>query len=168
MGDLRRILDFRVVTGCLGQAWYAREAPRHDNYAAAVHNLLQPRQARADFFRQLINTSIGPSLGYDKLAEFLALGLIPVVLTTNFDQLLPEMRVLKRRPHHIDVIQTPSDYVKFSTSPLYPELVYLHGSVEHYSDKNIEEEVQRLDDDMVEMLFPLLRDHPLIVIGWRE
>jgi NAD-dependent SIR2 family protein deacetylase len=80
-----------------GQPWYAREAPRHDNYAAAVHNLLQPRQARADFFRQLINTSIGPSPGYDKLAEFLALGLIPVVLTTNFDQLLPEVRVLLRR-----------------------------------------------------------------------
>jgi hypothetical protein len=150
-----------------GQAWYAREAPRHDNYAAAVHNLLQPRQARADFFRQLINTSIGPSPGYDKLAEFLALGLIPVVLTTNFDQLLSEVRVLKRRPHYIDVIQTPSDYVKFSTSPLYPELVYLHGSVEHYSDKNIEEEVQRLDQDIVEMLFPLLRDHPLIVVGYR-
>lgn len=150
-----------------GQSWYKRQAPSHDNYAAAVHNLLQPRQARADFFRQLINTNIGPSPGYDKLAEFLALGLIPVVLTTNFDQLLPEVRVLKRRPHYIDVIQTPSDYVKFSTSPLYPQLVYLHGSIEHYSDKNIEEEVQRLDDGLVEMLLPLLRDRPLIVVGYR-
>ena len=150
-----------------GQHWYKKGVPPYDNYAAAVHNLLQPRQARADFFRQLLTTNIAPSQGYEKLAEFLALGLIPVVLTTNFDPLLPDVRVLKRRPHHIDVIQTPADYVKFSTSPQYPELVYLHGSVEHYSDKNIEEEVQRLDEGLVEMLCPLLRDRPLVVVGYR-
>lgn len=150
-----------------GQDWYKSDAPPHGNYATAVQNLLQPRQARADFFRQLLETSLAPSAGYDKLAEFLALGFIPIVLTTNFDSLLPEMRVLKRRPHYIDVIQTPSDYTKFSTSPQHPQLVYLHGSVDHYTDKNIENEVQKLDEKLVEMLFPLLRDHPLIVVGYR-
>lgn len=148
-------------------AWYRKEVPAYDNYAAVVDNLLQPRQARADFFRQLISTNIAPSVGYETFAEFMAQGLIPIVLTTNFDTLLPEVRVVKRRPHHIDIIQTPSDYVKFSTSPQYPQLVYLHGSVEHYTDKNIEEEVQRLDDKLVEMLLPLLRDRPLMVVGYR-
>ena len=147
--------------------WYRKGVPAYDNYAAAVNNLLQPRQARADFFRQLISSAIGPSPGYETLAEFMAQGMIPVVLTTNFDPLLQEVRVITRRPHHIDVIQTPSDYVKFSTSTQYPQLVYLHGSVEHYTDKNIEEEVQQLDDDLVSMLLPLLRDRPLIVVGYR-
>jgi hypothetical protein len=150
-----------------GHAWYRKGVPAYDNYAAVVDNLLQPRQARADFFRQLLSSAIGPSAGYETLAEFMAQGLIPIVLTTNFDPLLLEVRVVKRRPHHIDAIQTPSDYVKFSTSPQYPQLVYLHGSVEHYTDKNIEEEVQKLDDKLVEMLLPLLRDRPLIVVGYR-
>jgi NAD-dependent SIR2 family protein deacetylase len=149
------------------QAWYKKEAPPYDNYPAAVENLLQPRQARADFFRQLLMTGIAPSPGYEALAEFMAQGLVPVVLTTNFDALLPEVRVLKRRPHYIDVIQTPSDYVKFSTTPQYPLLVYAHGSVDHYTDKNLEHEVQKLDDDLVAKLLPLLRDRPLIVVGYR-
>ncbi|MEJ0024934.1 MAG: ATP-binding protein [Rhizomicrobium sp.] len=149
------------------QAWYKKDAPPYDNYPAAVENLLQPRQARADFFRQLLMTGIAPSPGYETLAEFMAQGLVPVVLTTNFDTLLPEVRVLKRRPHYIDVIQTPSDYVKFSTTPQYPLLVYAHGSVDHYTDKNRENEVQRLDDDLVVKLIPLLRDRPLIVVGYR-
>jgi hypothetical protein len=150
-----------------GHSWYRKAVPPTDNYAAAVDNLLQPRQARADFLRQLISSAIGPSPGYETLSEFMAQGMIPVVLTTNFDPLLPEVRMITRRPHYIDVIQTPSDYVKFSTSAQYPQLVYLHGSVEHYTDKNIEQEIQRLDDRLVEMLLPLLRDRPLIVVGYR-
>src|SRR5262249_49385599 len=80
---------------------------------------------------------------------------------------LAEARRKLRRPHHLSLIQTQSDYVKFSTSPPHPQLVYLHGSVEHYTDRNILEEVQHLDDQLVPMLVPLLRDHPLIVVGYR-
>ena len=132
-----------------------------------MENLLQPRHARANFFRKLLNPGVDPSPGYDKLAEFLHLGPVRNILTTNFDALLPEVRILKRRPHFLDVIQTSADYTKFSTSPQHPQLVYLHGSVGHYTDKNLIEEVQRLDKEMVEMLVPLLRDHPLIVVGYR-
>lgn len=149
------------------QAWYDRGGSVGDNYPAAIQNLLQPRQARADFFRQLLQTNINPSPGYEKLAEFLHQGYVRSVLTTNFDFNLPDVKVRIRRPHHIDVIQTPSDYTKFSTSPQFPQLLFLHGSVDHYTDKNIVDEVQRLDPEMVPMIAPLLRDHPLIVIGYR-
>jgi hypothetical protein len=150
-----------------GHQWYDRDAAFVDNYPGVVQQLLQPRYARAEFFRKLLSPGIGPSSGYDKLAEFLHLGLIHTVLTTNFDSLLPDTRTLKGRPHFINVIQTSSDYTKFSTSPQHPQLVYLHGSVDHYTDKNLIEEVQRLDPKLVEMLLPLLRDHPLIVVGYR-
>jgi hypothetical protein len=43
----------------------------------------------------------------------------------------------------------------------------LHGSVEHYTDKNLLDEVQRLDRDLVNELRPLLRDHPLAVLCYR-
>jgi len=150
-----------------GQSWYDPHGSVGDNYPAAIQNLLQPRQARADFFRQLLQTNINPSAGYEKLAEFLHQGYARFVLTTNFDFNLPDVKVRIRRPHHIDVIQTPSDYTKFSTSPQFAQLVFLHGSVDHYTDKNIVDEVQRLDADLVRMLAPLLRDHPMIVVGYR-
>jgi hypothetical protein len=147
--------------------WYDNAGSVADNYPPAIENLLQPRQARADFFRQLLATNINPSPGYEKLAEFLHQGFVKTVLTTNFDMCLPDVKVRIRRPHHIDIIQTPSDHTKFSTSPQYPQEVFLHGSVDHYTDQNIINEVQRLDPDLVRMIAPLLRDHPLIVVGYR-
>ncbi len=149
------------------QPWYTNTVSVADNYPAAIENLLQPRQARADFFRQLLQTNVNPSPGYEKLAEFLHQGYVKTVLTTNFDMCLSDVKVRIRRPHHIDIIQTPSDYTKFSTSPQYPQQVFLHGSIDHYTDKNIVDEVQRLDHDLVRMVAPLLRDHPLIVAGYR-
>ena len=78
------------------------------------------------------------------------------------------MREPKRvGPHFINSIQTPSDYTKFTTDPQNPQLVYLHGSVDHYTDKNLIDEVQKLDQQLVDMLIPLLRDRPLIVVGYR-
>jgi hypothetical protein len=43
----------------------------------------------------------------------------------------------------------------------------LHGSVEHYTDCNLAQEVQKLDSRLVDLLTPVLRDHPLIVVGYR-
>lgn len=151
------------------QPWFdtAGQSPMANNYHAAVAHLLQPRQARADFFRSLLQTGAKPSIGYERLAEFLHQGFAKTVLTTNFDTLLLDAKTQLRRPHHIDVIQTNSDYTKFSTSPIHPQLIYLHGSVEHYTDKNMLDEVQHLDPLLVTNVFPLVRDHPLIVVGYR-
>lgn len=149
------------------QSWYDQNVPLVDSYPAVVQHLLQPRHARAEFFRKLLSPGIDPSVGYDKLAEFLHLQLVHTVLTTNFDSLLLDARAQKGRPHFINTIQTPSDYTKFTTDPQNPQLVYLHGSVDHYTDKNLIDEVQRLDQQLVDMLVPLLRDRPLIVVGYR-
>jgi len=147
--------------------WYDDSNTFADNYPSVVEQLLQPRQSRAEFFRKLLNPGVDPSLGYEKLAEFLHVGPIKTILTTNFDAILPQVRAIKRRPHVIDVIQTAADYTKFSTIPQHPQLVYLHGSVDHYTDKNLIREVQRLDEPIIPMLIPLLRDHPLVIIGYR-
>jgi len=55
----------------------------------------------------------------------------------------------------------------FSSVPQDPQLIFLHGSVKHYTDKNLTDEVQSLDGQLVDRLRPLLRDHPLIVVGYR-
>ncbi|WP_083808461.1 ATP-binding protein [Granulicella tundricola] len=125
------------------------------------------KSRRKEFFQQLVRPQVDPSPGYEKLVEFLHLGTIQTVLTTNFDSILPRMQTIKGRPHYLTSIQIPADLVKFSTIPQNPQLVYLHGSIDHYTDQNLVEEVQKLDPQLVDRLLPLLQDHPLIVVGYR-
>ena len=150
------------------QKWYREDRKQADNYPDAVENILHPRQTRKDFFFEMLNTPVEPSSGYEHIAELMARKCIRTVLTTNFDPILPKVCKDNKQLHHPQIIQTKSDYTKLSTSPQYPQIVYLHGSVEHYTDKNTITEVdEELDTDLVSRLLPLLRDHPLIVIGYR-
>ena len=150
------------------QKWYREDAEQADNYPDAVENILLPRQTRKDFFLKILNTQVAPSKGYEYMVELMAQKLVRTVLTTNFDTILPDFRKSNPRLHHLDVIQTASDFKTISTSPQHPQLIYLHGSVEHYTDKNTLAEInEALDKSLVSELLPLLRDHPLIVIGYR-
>ena len=150
------------------QKWYREDWELVAHYPAAVENTLRPRQTRKDFFLDILKTQVEPSSGYKHLAELMAREHVRTVLTTNFDTILQDVCKANKRPHHIEVIQTTSDYTKLSTSLPYPQLVYLHGSVEHYTDKNTIAEINEgLHPDLVSKVMPLLRDHPLIVVGYR-
>ena len=149
------------------QSWYEAGKRHEDNYSLVLRHVLNPLQDRKDFFVRILNPGVPPSSGYEHLLELLATGHLTTVLTTNFDSVLPELKVARKRPHHLQIIRTAADYDTFSTSPNSPQLVYLHGSVEHYTDRNLNEEVQRLDERLVALLVPLLRDHPLVVVGYR-
>lgn len=150
------------------QKWYRDEWGLAAHYPYIVENILQPRERRRRFFRDILSTSVPPSIGYERVTELIAREVVRTILTTNFDTILPEACKANRRIHHVDVIQTTSDYTQLSTDPANPQIVYLHGSVEHYTDKNSLAEIERkLDEALVSKLVHLLRDHPLIVIGYR-
>ena len=150
------------------QRWYREEQGLAAHYPYVVENILQPRERRRRFFRDILSTSVPPSSGYERMAELIARKVVRTVLTTNFDTILPEVCKGNRRIHDIDVIQTTSDYTQLSTDPANPQIVYLHGSVDHYTDKNSLAEIyESLDKELVSRLVHLLRDHPLIVIGYR-
>lgn len=146
--------------------WY-RDGSLAENYHAVIRHLLQPRENRREFFLNLLDTRLPASPGYHRMAEFMFRRTIRTVLTTNFDSVLPDHCRMVRRPHHLEVIQTSSDYTNLRTDPRHPQYVYLHGSVEHYTDQNDRDEVQTLDQVLVDRLLPLLRDHPLVVVGYR-
>ena len=148
------------------KSWY-RSGSLADNYQAVVRNLLQPRDNRREFFLDALDTRVPASSGYQRMAEFMFRRMVRTILTTNFDNVLPDYCRINRRPHKLQVIQTPSDYMNLRTDPRDAQYVLLHGSVEHYSDQNDSDEVQALDPNLIDRLLPLLRDHPLIVVGYR-
>ena len=137
------------------------------NYPYVVDNILLPRETRKEFFLEIINPQVPTSSGYKRMAELMARKYVWTIFTTNFDRILPKFCDENRRPHHVDVIQTRSDFTTISTRPQHPQIIYLHGSISHYSDKNSLAEIAHLDKDLVAAILPLLKDHPLIVIGYR-
>lgn len=150
------------------QAWYKPDLSLADLYPDAIDNLLGVKRDRREFFEQIINPpGIPPSCGYDALTQILHQGWISTVLTTNFDQCLERAAIQHNRPHRLVSISTPADYVMFHSVPQDPQLIFLHGSVKHYTDKNLTAEIQSLDPQLVDRLRPLLRDHPVIVVGYR-
>lgn len=171
-GHGRSILDLSVVSSdwqpwLASRPWFQNGVGLADQYPIAIDNLLGIAADRREFFEHLINPGVPPSEGYEALARIMGNGWVPTVLTTNFDHCLYRAAILVGQPHHIVEIRTPSDWTRFSASPSHPQLVYLHGSVEHYSDMNLPREVKTLAPRVVEALRPLLRDHPLVVVGYR-
>lgn len=95
-------------------------------------------------FERLISPDVSPSKGYVALTQILHQGWISTVLTTNFDECLQRAQIQHNRPHRLLSISTPPDYVRFHSSPHDPQLIYLHGSLKHYTDRNLTDEVQSL------------------------
>ncbi|EMI16673.1 transcriptional regulator [Rhodopirellula maiorica SM1] len=147
--------------------WFDPNVHLADLYPLAIDNLLGIKRDRRDFFEKLISPPVDPNRGYRSLAKILHQGWVHTVLTTNFDDCVQRAATLEGRPHYIAKIKTRDDLVMFSGAPAEPQLIYIHGSVEHYTDKNLSGEVLSLAPEIVERIRPLLRDHPLVVVGYR-
>jgi len=128
--------------------------------------LLQYTEERRAFFRELSRPPINPSSGYRYLLQLMATRRVRTVLTTNFDTVLPALADTVPNPRRLTTICSPDDYRYLSTAPTQPQVIYLYGDAERYADRYFAGGYERLDEDLIEHLIPLLRDHPLIVIGY--
>lgn len=151
------------------QPWFiAGEERLADNFPLAVEHLLRPDEFRREILTEMIKPRYGINSGYRALAKLVHRRLCWTVLTTNFDHNIVEA-LREQRPHIPEIVEvnrTDDDLVRFSVYNRC-QVIYLHGAVEFYRDKNLPQEVERLDERLVQLVRPLLRDSPLIVIGYR-
>jgi hypothetical protein len=151
------------------QRWFKKESASFaENFPSAVEHLLIPAEFRKRVLLEIMNPVNGLSAGYGILADFVMRGLVRTILTTNFDPCLPEA-LRSRHPHikHIaEVNRGPTDYGEFDVFSKC-QIVWLHGKAEQYSDKNSQGEVGSLDEQLLQLLRPLLRASPIIVVGYR-
>ena len=145
-------------------SWYNHESLAA-NYSSVMKHLLRPRDNRREFFLHILHTNVPASSGYERLVELMSLKLVTTVLTTNFDPVLRDLSRSRARLHYVDVIDSPANYRQLTTSPRYPVLAHLYGSVESYIDRFERADEPQLDVSLINRLVPILRDHPLIVIG---
>ncbi len=149
------------------QTWYDDAAPLEVTYPQLVERVLVPKQVRKDFFQRAMRERASPSPGYQNLAELVAKGWLRTVLTANFDDLVYQSCRELPAAALIEAVKSPFEVHLVSTDPSVPQVVHVHGTVEHYTDCNLQDETQTIDPLVKVAVSPLLKDHPLIVVGYR-
>ena len=150
-----------------GRPWYREDLRLEERYSRLVECVLQPREVRKKFFERAVRERYQPSAGYEALADLVGKGWFRTLLTTNFDDLIYQSCRSNVESASVMTVRGPHDAHLISTDPTAPQVIHLHGSVEYYSDCNLPSELETLDKRLVNALRPLLKDHPLIVIGYR-
>jgi hypothetical protein len=149
--------------------WFISDEDRlAENFPLVVEHLLVPREYRRVVLLDLLQPVGGIGAGYRRLADFVMRGLVRTLLTTNFDTCLP-FALNERRPHirHVaEVNRGADDFSEFNVFNR-AQIVWLHGKAEQYTDRNALGEVERLDQELVKLLVPVISSSPLIVIGYR-
>ncbi len=148
-------------------SWYDPRLSLEERYPLYVERLLQPREERKRFFDNAIRERLQPSGGYRALADLVGKGWVRSILTTNFDDLVYESCRASVDSALIVPIKDTSQAHLISTDPTQPQVIHLHGAIEHYTDRNLVSETLNLPSKILGALHPLLRDHPLIVMGYR-
>ena len=158
-----RIRDSDVQIFLQSQTWYTANITVEDYYQHSMRLLNSPRELRRRFLFHVLDSVTAPSSGYHQLARLVKQRVIRTLLTTNFDD---RFRTAFG-PGPLITISEPREHHRTNTAPLHPQLIHLHGTADHYMDRIMEEEVQELDANLATQVLPLIRDHPLIVVGYR-
>jgi len=149
------------------QSWFKPDIRLAENFPLAVQHLLCPPDFRRRFLKRHVqHHSI--SKGYQSLAQMMLRRLCCTVLTTNYDYLLRES-LAEHRTHLREIVEinkARDDLDQFNSHHRC-QVVYLHGSIDHYTDCTILDEVQQLNEKLAKCLWPMLAESPLIVIGYR-
>jgi NAD-dependent SIR2 family protein deacetylase len=173
LGHVRSVHDMTVMRSdwwpwLQSHSWFDESRSFAELYPVVMKELFGVKERRREFLAHMIRaTELDPTKGYEALANLLHEEFITTVLTSNFDERLLEAQTRLSRPHALTVMRTADDLIRFSTAPHAPQLLFLHGSVDHYSDKNLADELENLDPEIVKKLSPMVRDHPVIVVGYR-
>ena len=150
---------------------YEENSDRSEIYPVAIEYLFNDREERKKFFKKhFCADHICPSPGYFVLAELIRQSNIDTILTTNLDVCLSRtFESINNFPE----VREYSEELEFENAKVgevedgIPKVLYLHGSIEHFSDKQTRKEVQSLEKSIVDYVLPILQDNPVIVIGYQ-
>jgi hypothetical protein len=149
--------------------WFIRGDTRlAENFPLIVQHLLTPEEYKREVLLELMTPKASIGKGYQRLAGLIMRGLVRTVLTTNFDRCIPEA-VRQLGPHLPRLVEVNKSSGDLKAFDIYSraQIVWLHGTAEHYTDRNLISETTKLDEGLVATLIPFLGSSPLVVAGYR-
>jgi Tfp pilus assembly protein PilF len=154
------------------EAWIKKEFPHYDpaapalSYGAVMERLFLTPEDRQQEVERLCEGRL-PAFGYAVLAKLVTRpgGTFNVVLTTNFDDLVPDALFLYNNNLHPLVIGHESLAGFIRPTRTRPLVVKLHGDA-HLTPLNIATETANLKAEVERQVQLLLNDRGLIILGY--
>jgi len=144
-----------------------------DEYAVAFASVYPSAADRADFIADQVRAA-RPNFGHHTLAALMAVDLVRIVFTTNFDD-LPEQAARALLDSHLVDPRRPVTVADLYSAPValralkneaWPLIAKLHGDFRADRLMNIKSELQDQDADMRTALVESCRRFGLIVAGY--
>jgi len=144
-----------------------------DEYAAAFAAVYPSATVRADFINDRV-AAARPNFGHYTLAALMAVDLVRVVFTTNFDDLpeqaaralLDSSLVDPRRPVTVAELYSAPVALRALKNEALPLIAKLHGDFRADRLMNIASELREQDADMRAALVESCRRFGLVVVGY--
>ena len=170
---VRRVArDHRVdidETGLKPEEWWAQQGYGELSYSNLVEGLASTELARRDllrgFFEPTPDNAIEPTPAHRSLAQLCAMGLVKVIITTNFDPLIE--RALADENLSPQVISSESQV--HGMRPLHHApltVIKVHGDYALPELKNTDLELSNFGPAMNELLDEVFDRFGLISVGW--
>jgi hypothetical protein len=145
-------------------AWREERGLSDLTYNSILENLLPDRSARRQYLEGFFRDKV-PSDAHRSIAALCKVGLVKVIVTTNFDRLMEE--ALGDVGITPDAVSSPGDLENVrprETSPCW--LLKLHGDIGKLDIRNTPEELDALSQEFQMQLSEIVRVYSLLVVGY--
>lgn len=145
-------------------AWFEAPEFRDLTYSSILEQLRPSLEERRQYLEKFF---IGkqPTSAHRAIAVQVKRGLVTVIVTTNFDRLME--KTLDDEGVSYDVVAAPEDLAQVRPREHSPcRILKLHGDYQRLNLRNIERELERLDEPLATEFQEILDRYGLIVIGY--
>jgi NAD-dependent SIR2 family protein deacetylase len=145
-------------------AWRKRKRYGDLGYTTILEALYSDASARRNYLDQFFRAK-EPSAAHRSIAALCRAGLVRVIVTTNFDQLMEQ--ALRDEGLAPDVVSSPNDLQLVRRREISPcWLLKLHGDIAKLDIRNTPEELEALPDDFRAELMTIVQTYSLLIIGY--
>lgn len=128
-----------------------KASSEHQSYTSALMDAFPSQRARSHFFRELCGKAT-PSRGYKHLADMVHYPAIPLIVTTNFDDLVEQsLRQQSRKYSILDPFSSPM--ARTTANESLVSVMKLHGDLNSQTLNTFEE----TDNVKIEQFLPLAK-----------
>ncbi len=156
-------------------AWYSEHFQREPSYSDLVEELGHTNAERQGILDRYIepdeqdreNGSKQPTAAHKAIAKMAKMGVIRIIITTNFDRLLENALAEQQVP--LAVVGSPDDIEgmqPLSHSQGLCQVIKLHGDYKDTRILNTEEELKQYDERTDRLLDRILDEFGMVVCGW--